>query len=327
MRRRDFILGSPLAAVIGCSGGGEKKMTVGVAFETLQTEYWVASRNAIEAELKERGARMIEAIADGDANRQFEQVRNFITQRVDGIIIVPKDAQTVIPMIRAANQANIPMVLFNRPPAPSDAKSVTVVADNFGITRNTVAYMAEQAMKLNAGKKIKAAILIGDLGDINAIGRRDGFEEALKVHAGQFDVVARIPTEWNQEKALAGITNAMQANGDIGLIFASSDLLLPSVVSALKQNRKYKKVGEAAHVVLGGFDGDATAYRMLVEGYLDADGIQDMHFDTEKSVQAIVDLKAGKQVPERILDPGLVVHQGNLKELGSRMWGSGAAKA
>jgi ABC-type sugar transport system substrate-binding protein len=295
-----------------------------VAFETLQTEYWVASGNAIEADLKKRGMEMLEAIADGDANRQFEQIRNFITRRVDGIIVVPKDAQTVVPMIREANRAGIPIVLFNRPPARSDARSVTVVADNFAIAKDTVAYLAEQAMKV-AGKH-KAAILIGDLGDINALGRRDGFEEALKPHAERIGIAARIPTEWNQEKALAGITNALQATPDIDLIFASSDLLLPSVVSALKAKGRYKKRGETGHVTLGGFDGDATAYRMLVEGYLDATGVQDVYFDTAATVQAVIDLKAGKQLPETIVDKGFVLHQGNLAAESSRMWGANVAK-
>ena len=34
------------------SSSGGKKPVIGVAFDTLQTEYWVASRDAIEAELK-----------------------------------------------------------------------------------------------------------------------------------------------------------------------------------------------------------------------------------------------------------------------------------
>ncbi|MBI4873871.1 MAG: sugar ABC transporter substrate-binding protein [Acidobacteria bacterium] len=310
----------------GCRQSGDRagQPTVGVAFETLQTEYWVASRNAIEAELRKRNIRMLEAIADGDANRQFEQVRNFITRKVDGIIVVPKDAQTVIPMIRGANQANIPIVLFNRPPAKSDARSVTVVADNYSIARDTVAYMVQQALK--SGKKRKAAILIGDLGDVNSIHRRDGFEDAIKPHADKFDVVARIPTEWNQEKALAGLTNALQAHPEIDFVFTSSDLLLPSIVSALKTSGKYKKIGEEGHVTLGGFDGDATAYRMLLDGYLDADGVQDVLFDTAATVQAVLDLKSGKQLPEQIVDNGFVIHQGNLKEMAPRMWGATVRK-
>ena len=305
------------------SSASSKKPTIGVSFETLQTEYWVASMETLKAELARRNLNVLEAIADGDANRQLEQVQNFIARKVDGIIIAPKDAQTVMTMIKAANRANIPIVLYNRPPADPKAKAVTVVADNFAITEATVRYMCEQAKK--SGKKYKAMILIGDLGDQNAVGRRDGFNAAVKDYADVVQVVSEVPTEWNQEKALAGVTNALQAHPDINFIFSSSDFLFPSIVSALKSAGRYKKIGEEGHVLLGGFDGDATAYRMLTEGYLDADGVQDMYFECAESVRAVEDLRAGKDVPAVIRDKGLVVHQGNLKEAAARMWGANAA--
>ncbi|MHC1765040.1 MAG: substrate-binding domain-containing protein [Verrucomicrobiia bacterium] len=288
----------------GVSGSPETQpLTIGVSFETLQTEFWVAALDAFRSELKGRDIQMLEAIADGDANRQLEQIKNFITRKVHGIIVVPKDANTIVSMIKAANQANIPIVLFNRPPAPSDAKSVTVVADNFAITQATVEFMCEQAKQ--AGQKCQAAILIGDLGDVNAIGRRDGFDAAVKKYGDLVEVVARIPTEWNQEKAQAGLVNALQANPGINFIFSSSDFLFPSIVSALKSAGRYKKIGEAGHVLLGGFDGDATAYRMLVDGYLDADGVQDVYFEASASIQAVLDLRAGQACPRPHSRPGL----------------------
>jgi ABC-type sugar transport system substrate-binding protein len=303
----------------GCQTGSDVP-TIGVVFETLQTEYWVASRNGIEAELKRRNMRMLEAIADGDANRQLEQVRNFITRKVDGIIVVPKDAETVIPMVRQANRANIPIVLFNRPAGASDTRSVAIVADNFAITRDTVAYLAQKA--LQTSPKHQAAILLGDLSDLNAIARRDGYEAGLKPYGNAFDTVARIPTDWNQEKALAGITNALQAHPDIDFIFTSSDVLLPSIVSALKTAGRYHKAGQPGHVFLAAFDGDATAYRMLKEGYLDADGVQDVDYDTATTVAAVVDLKRGKKLPERIVDAGFVIHRENMQTEARRMWGA-----
>jgi inositol transport system substrate-binding protein len=314
--------------VSGCGKIGDQKSspskTIGVAFETLQTEYWVASIEAIRDELKKRNINMLEAIADGDANRQLEQINNFIVRKVEGIIVVPKDAQTIIPMIKAANQANIPIVLYNRPPAKSDARSITVAADNYKITRATVEKMVEVARA--SKKKFKAMILVGDLGDINSIGRRDGFEDVARQNSDILEVVSRVPTEWNQEKALAGVTNALQAHPDINFIFSSSDLLLPSVVSSLKTAGKYKKVREEGHVLLGSFDGDATAYQMLKEGYLDADGVQDAYFESSSAVQAVLDANTGKAVPETILDPGYVIHQGNLAEAPVRMWGARVQK-
>jgi len=328
------ILGmAALALLLGCKPGGQSEatpttrdtsLTIGVCFETLQTGFWVASLDAFKAECAQRNLKMIQAIADGDANRQIEQVRNFITRNVDGIVLVPKDAKACIPIIKAANAARIPIVLFNRPPDKSDAKSVAIVADNFALTKETVAYMVGEAKK--TGRKHKAMVLIGELGDINAIGRRDGFDAAAKEAPDVLEVVARVPTEWNQEKAQAGVVNALQANPDISFIFTSSDFLFPSIVSALKSADKYKKIGEPGHVILGGFDGDPTAYQMLVDGYLDATGVQDVYFEVEACVKAILDLREGKPVSETIKDPGFVIHQGNLKEKAPRTWGAKVQK-
>ena len=300
-----------------------KKVTIGVAFETLQTEYWVAGFEAIKAELKKRDFVFLEAIADGDPNRQLQQVKNFVTRRVDGIILVPKDAMSCIPAIRAANAAKIPIVLFNRPAGESDAKSVAVQCDNFKISKETVEFLIEQAAK--SGTKHKAMIVLGDLGDINAVGRRDGFEAAVTGHEGLIEVVARVPSEWNQEKAQAGVVNGLQANPDISLIFTSSDFLLPSIVSALKSAGKYHKHDEKGHVILGGFDGDATAYQMLKDGYLDATGVQDVYFEATSSVQAIADMMSGKEVQPLIRDPGFVLHRDNREEMSARTWGANVA--
>ena len=278
-------------AVALCTGCGEKKagdakLTIGVSFETLQTEYWVASFDLMKAELAVRGFGVVEAVADGDPNRQLEQVNSFIARKVDGIIVVPRDANSVVPMVRAANKADIPIVLYNRSAATGAGKCVTVVADNRAITRDTVRHMIGEAKK--TGRKLKGLVLVGDLSDHNAIERREGFKEAAQEAGDQIDVVAEVPTEWNQEKALAGVTNAFQAHPDIEFIFSSSDFLFPSIVSVLKSRDKYKKVGEPGHVILGGFDGDATAYKMLVDRFLDADGVQDVAFECKQSVEAIV---------------------------------------
>ena len=58
----------------------------------------------------------------------------------------------------------------------------------------------------------------------------------------------------------------------------------------------------------------------------DATGVQDVYFEAEKAVQAVLDLRAGKEVPELILDPGFVIHQGNLREKAERMWGANVKK-
>lgn len=308
-----------LLLTLGCAPK-KGRLTIGISFETLQTEYWVASVEGIKAECAKKNANYLISVANGDANRQFEQVNNFIARGVDGIVIAPKDAHTIIPIIKAANRASIPIAIYNRLPAMNKGEFTAVVADNYEITKRTVRFMCEKAKA--SGKQYQAMILIGDLGDINAVYRRKGFDEVIKEYPNTIEVVAEVPTEWNQEKALAGVTNALQAHPDINFIFTSSDFLFPSLVSALKNAGKYHKIGEENHVLLGGFDGDATAYKMLVDGYLDADGVQDVYYECEAAVQAVIDKMNGNEVPEVIVDPGFVIHQNNLKEKAKNMWGA-----
>ena len=309
--------------VAGCARE-DGRLRIGVAFETLQTEYWVASFEAVRAELDRRGIEMIEAVADNDANRQLEQIHTFIARGVDGILVAPKDATTVIPMIRAANEAGIPIVIYNRPPATSPFRSTTVVADNYAIAKATVRYMAEQARQ--SGRRHKAMVLIGDLGDINAVGRRDGFEDAVAEYSQWIEVVARVPTEWSQDKALDGVRNALYATSGYRLRVHVLGFPVSFAGGRVKDAGKYHKVGQPGHVLLGGFDGDATAYRMLEDGYLDACGVQDVYYECSASIDALLRMHRGETVEPIIEDPGFVIHQGNLQEKSPQMWGAAVAR-
>jgi ABC-type sugar transport system substrate-binding protein len=75
-------------------------------------------------------------------------------------------------------------------------------------------------------------------------------------------------------------------------------------------------------VLLGGFDGDSTAYRMLVDGYLDACGVQDVYYECSASIDALLRMRSGASVEPIIRDPGFVIHQGNLAEKAPQMWGA-----
>jgi ABC-type sugar transport system substrate-binding protein len=322
LTRREFTLATLIAA--GTAGlpvyvKAQGKKTIAVLFDGLYSPFWVAGLDVIKQDLTRRGYEMVQAISDKDDNRQFEQVRAMLARKVDGIIIVQTDSNAVIPAIKAANDAHVPMVHFNRPPAKTDAFSVAVVADNRSITNATVEHMVKVARE--KGGKYKAAILIGNLGDPNAIGRRDGFFDVVDKNKDIIDVVARIPTEWNADVAFAGLTNAFQANPDINFLFTSSDFMFPQIVQVMKTRNKFQPIGHKGHVIFGGFDGDATAYELLKDKYLDADGVQDLFKEAELAVNAIVDLQDGKTVERVLLDPGFAIHQANLEQARDRMWG------
>lgn len=320
--RRTFTVGALLAAgtvampaFVKAEGG----RTIALLFDSLVSPFWVAGLDIMRQKAKANGWTALENISNLDDNKQFDQVKAMLARKVDGILIIPTDAKAAIPAIRAANAANVPIVFFNRPPAASDASSVAIQADNRKIAAGTVQSLVDEAKRL--GGKYKACIMIGDLGDVNAIQRRDGFFDAVDQHKDMIDVVARVSTEWNADKAFAGLTNALQANPDINFLFSSSDFMMPQLQQVLETFDKWHKRGEDGHVIFGSFDGDANAYQAMRDGFLDADGVQNLFLEVDMAFQAFEDLWAGKKLDRLLLDPGFVITQANMKEARDKMWG------
>src|SRR5437660_6503019 len=125
--RRGFNLSltaGTLGAILPNLSKAQQSRKIALLFDSLVSPFWVTGIEIMREQAKKRGWTSLEAISNFDDNKQFEQVKAMIAEKVDGILIIQTDSKAVIPAIRAANAANIPMVHFNRPPAPSDASSV-----------------------------------------------------------------------------------------------------------------------------------------------------------------------------------------------------------
>jgi len=183
--------------------------TIALMFDAFDSDFWITGNNILKSKAKENGWTTLETISNRDQNKQNDQVKAMVERKVDGIVFIPTDNNAAIPAIRTANAANIPIIFFNRPPAPNDNKYVAIQADNRKIMQMTVSTLVDIAKK--QGGKYKAVLLMGDLGDNNAVQRRDGALDVLDANKDLVEVVSRVATEWNADKAFAGLTNAIQA--------------------------------------------------------------------------------------------------------------------
>ena len=292
------------------------------AFQDLETEFWIAGHKAITTTLKEGGHTVIERNANEDANRQLEQVRDCIAQGVDGIIIIPQDGESAVTIVNEAQAADVPIAVFNRPPSDL-SKGIIVVADNATIAEQATDFVVGQALEKASGDgKLNALIIVGDLGDPNAVGRKDGFYAAINKHADRFNVI-EVASEWDAATALANLEAAVTANPQIDLMFTSSDFLFPTIRSVLEPRGMWKKAGEEGHIPLAGLDGDATACQLIKDGYVSATGVQDLYFEAESAMNAILKaIEAGTAQPNEVIrDPGFALTSANLAEREMDMWG------
>ena len=302
--------------------GGAQAATICFAFQDLETEFWVAGHKAITTTLTEAGHTVIERNANEDPNRQLEQVRDCIAQGVDGIIIIPQDGESAVTIVREAQANDVPIAVFNRPPSDLSA-GLIVVADNASIAQQAVDYIAQEAIAASGGEKLTPLIIVGDLGDPNAVGRRDGFYAAINAYPDAFNTPIEVASEWDAATALANLEAAVTANPEIDLLFTSSDFLFPTIRSVFEPRGMWVPGGEEGHVLMAGLDGDATACQLIKDGYVDATGVQDLYFEAESALTAILAaIEAGDpQANAVIADPGFALTQANLGEREMDMWG------
>lgn len=298
--------------------------TICWAFQDLETEFWVAGHTAVIKALNDGGHTVIERNANESANKQLEQVRDCIAQGVDGIIFIPQDGQSAVTIVKEAQAADVPAVVFNRPPTDL-SRGVIVVADNEKIAEQAVDFMAEQARERMAaiGKKAVPLIMVGDLGDPNAVGRKNGFYKVIEANPDLFETPIEVATKWDAATALANLEAAITANPNVDFLFTSSDFLFPTIRSVLEPRGMWVKVGDPKHVIMGGLDGDVTACGLIKEGFVDATGVQDLFFEARASVDAILKaVEAGETAPNEVIeDPGFALTSENIGEREMDMWG------
>ena len=74
---------------------------------------------------------------------------------------------------------------------------------------------------------------------------------------------------------------------------------------------------------MAGLDGDVNACRQIKDGFVDSTGVQDLYFEAELMMNALLEaLATGETQPDAWLhDPGFALTAGNLAEREMDMWG------
>ena len=182
--------------------------------------------------------------------------------------------------------------------------------------------MVEKALAEKTEGTLNAIIVVGDLGDPNAVGRKDGFYASTEPHADRFNVI-EVASQWDAATALANLEAAVTANPDIDLLFTSSDFLFLTIRSVFEPRGMWKPTGEDGHVWMAGLDGDVTACQLIKDGFVDATGVQDLCFEAEQAMSAILAaIEAGEAQPNQVIeDPGFAFTSDNIGEREMDMWG------
>jgi ribose transport system permease protein len=280
------------------SSGGKDKPKLGFAISALNQPFMVQMKKGAEEEAKAQGAELSVQNASDDASQQANQMQNFTSQQVKSIIINPVDSDAAAPSVKAANNANIPVIAADRSVNKADVKA-TVASDNVAGGEKA----ADQISELLGGKG-EILVLQGQTGTSASRERGKGFTKGLKKHKG-IKVVTKQPADFQRTKGLDVTTNAMQSHPGIDAVFAENDEMALGALKALGS-----KAGKSVKVV--GFDGTPDAMKAIKKGTMNATVAQQPSELGKMAVRNAMRVVDGSTVDKQIKVPVKVVTKKNV---------------
>jgi len=80
----------------------------------MKGERWQTDLNSFEARAKQLGAEVISRDADGDDNRQFQQVQDMLKAGIKVLVLLPHTDSQASRMVTAAKAANVKVISYDR---------------------------------------------------------------------------------------------------------------------------------------------------------------------------------------------------------------------
>jgi ribose transport system substrate-binding protein len=274
--------------------GGEGHRIAVVPKGTTHT-FW----RTVQAGAKKAGGELnAEILWNGPAKEtdragQIAIIEDFISAKVDALVMAACDAKALVPTVQQALKARIPVITIDSGIATDDALSFVATDNVKG---------AEQA-----GEKL--AELIGEEGEVGLIPfikgaatsdmREEGFRKAI----ARYPNITIASTLYSQSSASDGMKaaeNMLTSNPDLKGIFAANE---PGAIGAAQAIKQRKLVGK---VKLVAFDAADAEIRALEEGVIQALVVQDPFEMGYEGVRLAVDAIQGKEVP-KVFDTGVAL--------------------
>lgn len=309
IKRRGFkvMAGLVTAAVllVGCSSADSgdvegDKIVLGADFPVLD-QFLQTVADAMQAKADELGVELQITTSDNKTDQQLANVENFISNGVDGIIVLPIEADATGPVTEAAQSAEIPLVYVNRHPAV-DVPGVPFVGSD-ELFAGTVEM---EALAELAGNEGNVVILQGPPGHQGATLRTQGCKDVAA--AAGMTVTKEQVANWSREEALGVVENWIQAGDPIAAVCANNDEMALGAIQA------FKNAGMLDEVVIGGVDATPDALAAMEAGDLEVTVFQDGVGQGAGGVETVLALINGETVEDYVDIPFIPVTPENLAD-------------
>ncbi len=290
-----------LFANAALAAGGE----IAVIVKTTNSNFWQNVNKGAEAAIKEvkgftftfQGPAAESNIAD-----EVAMVENAVNRKVAGIVLAPSDPEALIPAVKKAWEAKIPVVILDSMLAESGKQYYK----SFLATDNKAAgELCAKALIEKIGKEGKIAVMSYVAGVGSEIGRVGGFKDYIAKNS-KLQIVGTYYSQAQMATALNQTTDVLAANPDLKGIFGANEPTAVGMGRALQQS------GKAGKVVAIGFDGNQDLQNFVKDGTIAAIAVQGSYQMGYLGVKTVADAIGGKKVPPFVNTGVVMVTKDNI---------------
>lgn len=227
--------------------------------------------------------------ANGDVSRQLDQIDNFISQKVNVIVIVPVDYQGIVPGVERANKAGIPVIALGIQSA--GGKYTFVGSKNFDAGQ-----LQGQFMAAKLPKSAQVLYLQGTPGLYHSKERLAGFTQALAKRS-DVKILSSLPGDYDRAQGMKVTEDWVQRYPKFDAIIAANDQMALGSLEALKT------AGRLKGVMISGVDGTADALHAIQAGEMSQTIFQNAKGQAVAAYQVIETIKSGKTPPPQVIVP------------------------
>jgi inositol transport system substrate-binding protein len=283
------------------AGGGGDKITIGVTMKF--DDLWLTTlRDAMsEYAATQPDVELVMVDSKEDVATQLAQVENFVTQKVDAIVVIAANTDAADPMTKAAQDAGIPLLYVNRLPSnlPEGISYVGSESIQAGIMQ--AEWIAEQL-----GGKGNVVIMNGDLAQEAAQKRTEG-EKQVFAKFPDIKIIREDTGNWSRDQGLALMENWLASGDQIDAVASNNDEMAIGAIQAIEA------AGKLGEIIVGGVDASPDALQEMDKKRLDVTVFQNAKGQGEGGIKVAIALAKGQSVEKYTWIPFELVTPDNYK--------------
>lgn len=278
---------SSSASASGAPAGPATK-TIGVSIQNREAQFYQDMEAGMKTEAAKYGYNVVVVDANRDSAKQQAQVEDFISKKIDAIVLTPYDSQAIGAAIVEANNAKIPVFTAD---IASTAKQGVVVAH---IASDNV-LGGEQAGRLmcQAVNKVGSIAVIDEPEVTSVQDRVKGFRQAVKANCPNVIIVADVDGGGARDKANSDMGDILQSHKELRGVFGVNDDSALGALAAIK-------AAGLKNVAVVGYDATPEARAAIARGEMYGDAVQYPEKIGAMTIDTIHQYFAGQKVPHLV---------------------------